>query len=260
MKTFDLLYLSPAIATCFENDPPAGDPPAGDPPAGDPPKGKTFTQDDLNRILADDRRKHQQRLEALQSQLEQSKLSETERAELNTRLEEMQASLRSKEEQAKIDQRKLEDKHKNELTQLMSRAESAERQYREFRIERELKDAALEGEAFNANQVVTLLRSQTKIATDGSVQVEFQIPNETTGALEAQLKTPAEAVKFLKDAPEAYGNLFKSNVVSGIGGNSATGGLTPGKEVDVSTLTIEQYAELRKKNPAALGLRAAAKA
>ena len=60
----------------------------------------------------------------------------------------------------------------------------------------------------------------------------------------------------MKQLPETWGNLFKSNIVSGIGGTSATGGHASGSgRVDVKKLTTEQYMELRKKNPAALGLR-----
>ena len=69
--------------------------------------------------------------------------------------------------------------------------------------------------------------------------------------------TPEEAIKRMKQLPETYGNLFKSGVVGGIGAASATGGLTPGSngKVDTTKLTMDQYLELRKKNPAAVGLR-----
>ena len=61
----------------------------------------------------------------------------------------------------------------------------------------------------------------------------------------------------MKELPELYGNLFKSGVVSGIGGNSATGGLAPGAngQVDVRKLSPTQYREIREKNPELLGLR-----
>ena len=60
----------------------------------------------------------------------------------------------------------------------------------------------------------------------------------------------------MKELPELYGNLFKSGVVSGIGGNSDTGGLSPGANghVDVRKLSPTQYREIRQKNPELLGL------
>ena len=53
-----------------------------------------------------------------------------------------------------------------------------------------------------------------------------------------------------------YANLFKSNVVAGVGANSATVGLAPGSNgrIDVRKMTPEQYAKLRKESPELLGL------
>ncbi len=67
--------------------------------------------------------------------------------------------------------------------------------------------------------------------------------------------TPDEIVKRMKELGD-HANLFKGNVIGGLGANSATGGNTPGSDgrVDVTTLTMEQYAKLRKENPALLGL------
>jgi hypothetical protein len=52
-------------------------------------------------------------------------------------------------------------------------------------------------------------------------------------------------------------NLFNKNVVSGVGGNSAIGGLTPGSngKIDPRTVTPEQYMKIRKEKPELLGLK-----
>ena len=62
---------------------------------------------------------------------------------------------------------------------------------------------------------------------------------------------------FTGEFYDLYGNLFKSGVVSGIGGNSATGGLAPGAngQIDVRKLSPTQYREIREKNPELLGLK-----
>jgi hypothetical protein len=75
-----------------------------------------------------------------------------------------------------------------------------------------------------------------------------------TGQAIMTQRTPDEAVERLK---ELQPNLFKANVVSGVGGNSATGGVAPGADgsVDVSRLTTAQYIELYKKDPAKVGIR-----
>jgi hypothetical protein len=62
--------------------------------------------------------------------------------------------------------------------------------------------------------------------------------------------SPAAAVKRMKELAEVHGNLFKSNVVSGVGGSSGTA--NPGK-IDMRKLTPQQYAKLRRENPSALG-------
>ena len=87
------------------------------------------------------------------------------------------------------------------------------------------------------------------------VMVDLLAPNPESGAYEVTQMTPAEAVKRMKEMSE-WRNLFKANVVSGVGANSATGGLTPGSGgvVDVRKLTPTQYQKLRKENPEALGL------
>jgi hypothetical protein len=223
--------------------------------------GKLFTQDDVNRFLADDRRKHKAKIDELQDQLETVKMSDEQREALESRLESLQSELESKEEKAKREKAKIETQYKEQLTQLQTQAKTWEQKYRESTINRSLKDAAVEGDAFNPDQVVLLLRQQTKIETDedGVEHVKVFIEEvDETGETKTLSYSPKEAIEMMRDKPEKYGNLFKHNVVSGVGGNSATGGLTPGKDgrVDLSRLTPEQYRQLRKDNPTALGLRA----
>jgi hypothetical protein len=88
------------------------------------------------------------------------------------------------------------------------------------------------------------------------VVVEFPDKDATNGQEVMTTRTPAEAVKRMTEIPE-FQNLFKRNVVSGVGGNSAIGGLTPGSNgrIDVRNLTHEQYLKVRAENPELLGLR-----
>jgi hypothetical protein len=69
-------------------------------------------------------------------------------------------------------------------------------------------------------------------------------------------RTPEDAVKRMKELPTLFGNLFKANVVSGVGAGSATGGANSGTgRADVRKISTDQYMELRKKDPKALGLK-----
>lgn len=272
MSCFDL-YLSPAFFGCFDNDP-AGDPPVGDPPAGDPPADatKTFTQEQLNKILADDRRKHQQALlktETTYKELLSSNqnLSAKERAALEENLGIVQGQLRTKEETAKMERKQLEEQFNAKLSEKDKAAAEWEGRYRESTISRSLQDAAVTNDAFSPDQIVTILRPMTKLieVVDESTKkptgyyrpvIEFPDKDSTTGEPITTTRTPEEAVKRMKELPEKYGNLFKSNVVSGIGSNS-TAGLPAGSggKIDVRSLTPAQYREIRAKNPELLGLR-----
>ena len=79
--------------------------------------------------------------------------------------------------------------------------------------------------------------------------VDFPDTDPTTGEAIVTLHTPESAVKRMKELPAIYGNLFKTGVVSGIGFESATGGLASGQsgKLDVRKLTPQQYAEIRAR-------------
>ena len=67
------------------------------------------------------------------------------------------------------------------------------------------------------------------------------------------------AVKRMKELPDLYGNLFKSNVVSGIGASSATGGLMSGGKGNLDLEKVAQdpvlYRKIRAEHPEWLGLK-----
>jgi hypothetical protein len=93
----------------------------------------------------------------------------------------------------------------------------------------------------------------TKMVGD-SPMIDFPDISEDTKEPIVKQMTPTEAVERMKQLPHIHGNLFKSNVVGGVGAGSATGG-TPGSgKVDLKKITMEQYQQLRKTNPKALGL------
>lgn len=194
-------------------------------------------------------------------------LTEKERQTLQENLETIQGQLRSKEQQANQEKRELEATYKTKLAATEKRAEEAELRWRDSTITRALQDAASEHEAYNNKQVVTILKDMTRLVETidertgkGSgqfnVMVEFPDKDATTGQEIKTSKTPSEAVKRMTEIAE-FQNLFRKNVVSGVGGNSAIGGLTPGSNgrIDPRTLSPDQYLKVRAENPELLGLR-----
>jgi hypothetical protein len=250
------LYASAPELVCYDGD---GAPaPVAAPPAS-PPEGapKTLTQAEFDKALAEDKRKHQtqyQKLEQqLQSTLESAKLTGEERTKLEESLEDVRKQLRTKEEQAKIEKKKLEEDFTGKLSAAEKRAVEAEKRWHDSTIERALRDAATAEDAFNSDIVVTVLRGQAKFTDGEQVMVDVLTVDPDTGEKKVLQMSPNEAIKHMKADPTRYGNLFKSGVVGGIGG-SASGHLPQGGKIDIKNLTQDQYMKLRKENPAALGL------
>jgi hypothetical protein len=235
----------------------------------EPPK---FTQDDLNRLLAEDRRKHQAQITKIQQTLEETltskNLTTQEREQLAQRLEDMQKETRTREQQQAHERKQLEEQFNTKVEEEKKGRVLWENRYRESMVERALQDAAVTGESWQPEQVVTMLRGMTRISEEldektkkgtgkFKVVVDFPDTDPNTGEPSVTLHTPESAVKRMKELPARYGNLFKSGVVSGIGASSATGGIAPGSsgKLDVRKLTPQQYQDIRAKNPELLGLR-----
>jgi hypothetical protein len=175
--------------------------------------------------------------------------------------------LRTKEQQLTLEKRQLEEQYQAKVEESAKKAQVWEALFRDSTIERSLQDAAVKHEAFNPAQVVTQLRPWTRVIEvmdeksgkpTGKYKPVVDMPDmdATTNEQVIMNRSPEEAVKRMKEMPEQWGNLFRSNVVSGIGSSSATGGLMPGQggKIDVRKLTPQQYREIREKNPELLGL------
>ena len=276
---FNSLYLSRPWSACFEGEDDATKAAAEKAAAeaaaaAAAAAGKTFTQDDVNRIVATDRRKLEDALKKTEKQyqdlLASQSLTEQERKALQANLEMVQGQLRSKEEQLLLEKKQLQETYAGKLQEMEKKASFFETLYRDSTIERALQDAAVKHEAWSPSQVVTLLRGQTKMLEETDPKtgkltgkfkpmVEMQAVNSTTGEAESKAYTPEDAVKKMKDTPDTWGNLFRSGVVSGIGAGTATGGLMPGQSgrldaAAIRKLTQEQFREIRANHPEWLGL------
>jgi hypothetical protein len=232
---------------------------------------KAFSQDDVNKMLAEDRRKHQAKLQEVETKLkaalDSNTLSEKDRKALQENLETVQGQLRSKEEQLALEKKQLQEQYAAQLKEAHEKASFFETLYRDSTVERALTDAAVKNDAFSPSQLVTQLRPLTKLVPEVDPKtgkptgkfrpmVEMQAVNQTTGEMETKTYTPEDAVKKMKDDPATWGNMFRSGVVSGIGSSSATGGLTSGNgQIDLRKITPQQYLEIRQKNPELLRAR-----
>lgn len=275
-------YWSDAILACFDSDDPADDPSGDTLPSGegddtvsgsedDPPskpKGKTFTQDEVNKLIAKEKYRNRAALEQAESSyqelLENSQLTDQQRQNLQERLEMVQGQLRTKEQQAADEKKRLKSEYDNKLKSAQTQAQYWEGRFNDSTISRELQDAAVGGEAYNPAQIVTLLRSNTKLVKepgeDGrpdefKVVVDFNDVDSETGQPIVTTRTPKEAVERMKELPEIYGNLFRSNVVSGIGSGSDAGvRKNADGTVDLRELAKDpvRFRKMLKENPSVI--------
>lgn len=219
--------------------------------------GKTFSQEEMNKILADDRRKHQgqtrQALEELESLKAKAELTAQEREDLETRISSMRSEIMTKEELAKKAKDKTDNAHKDEVTTVTKDRDHWKGKYTESTIQRTITDAAVANDAHVPEQIVAILRPNTQLveALDAEgkptgeliPKVKFSDTDKDGKPVTLDLTIP-EAVKRMREI-EKYLNLFKGEGVGGIGSLSRPGG----KDADLKTLAKDPkaYREARKK-------------
>jgi hypothetical protein len=255
------LYPECRFVLCYEGDDSGdtggdtGD--GGNAGGGEPVAFTPEQQERVNKILAKEKREHQAKFEKLEASLtqlaEDKNLSEQDKEKIAKDAEDLRKQLRTRETQAEVDRKNTEAKYKNELEETKAAAEKWESMFKQSTVQRELLDAAAQGDAYEPSQIVQLLQPQTELKEEDGrfkVMINFQDVDEKTGDPIETLRTPTEAVARMKELKRSR-NLFNSGVVGGIGGDNVGG--SEG-DLDVSSLTQEQYRKLRAENPERLGL------
>lgn len=208
-------------------------------------------QSKVNQMLAEHKRNLQREAaqakeahEALRQQVE-GLLNGKSLDEAREEMEATAAKLRSAEEQRKLD----EAKYAKELKSAREIATSSHQKYRNLAIGRALSDAAhpLASTPAAANLIAKELFDKSDVDDNGVVTVELEVEEE--GQRVKKKLSPSQAVAILESRPSEWGPLFKSTVKGGT--SDGTEGIlrkNNGK-LDVSSMDMKQYAELRKKNP-----------
>jgi hypothetical protein len=206
----------------------------------------------VNKFLAEDRRKHTERYAALEGEykvlLDNQNLTTEARDSLQGRLDDLQASQRTTEQQVEYERKQAEEKFQNVVKTEKQRADHWEDKYKTNEIQRSLQDAAVAADAFNPSHIVALLQPGTELkeGENGELvpMVKFADIDEKTGEPTETLRTPTEAVKRMRELPQIHGCLFKSNVVSGVGsGSGEAAGAS--SDIDYTKMTPEYYREHR---------------
>jgi hypothetical protein len=233
-----------------------------------------FSQADLSKMIAEDRKKTSQQVATIQKTLEETLTSKNltvkEREELAAKLDDVQRQSMTREQALAHDKKQAEDAAKTRVAEAEKREKAWEAKFKEQLVESTLDKVTADPDFFQPSQVKTILKGfgvqleQVRDEATGQMtdRYEVVVPNfeDRNGAGEKVFSkyTPEQAVKRMKELSAVYGNMVRSSIVSGIGSGSGAGVAT-GQGIDPRNMSTAQYMELRKKNPAALGLRAGRK-
>ena len=229
---------------------------------GGDPKTLTLTQDQLNKMMADNRRKlaqqNQQLAQELETLREQSNLTTQQREELEARINQLQEQYMTKEEIAKKEQVKLVKLAEGEKIQLKSEVESWRLRYSTATVQRSLTDAAVEGKAVSPEQLVAILGTTTSlqpvIGDDGKPTgdyapvVKFHDVDSNGKPIVLDL-SPQQAVKRMRELPQKFGNLFQSDATAGLGLHSGSDAGTGGSPPVSALKDLDAYAKWRSTHP-----------
>jgi len=238
---------------------PPATPPAVPPSQPQPQPQSTYTQAQLNTMIANERRSLQEKLNATTKQLEELRDSqsttEEQRIQLQSQIEELQSQFQTKEQQQTAAMQKLQKKYE---TDIASHTESTNRW--RSRFENQLMTAdfsryAAAADAFDVDQIAAILRPLTKVVErqdggkpTGEFTSEVSFTAKGQDGKPVQLKLSIEdAIKAMKEWPEKYGNLFKTKAKGGLGEDNAPTGQSKGNLELKPEMSMEDYLEFRKQ-------------
>lgn len=260
--TVSYLYADPFLAVFEEGDPaPSISQPAPDPaPAPTPTseaKPQVFDQEKVNKIVADEKRKHQEQLKKALAEIDalttRSSLTEKERAELEARLETVRSESLTKEQLAKKKLKELQDEKDGRIKQLELEKKEWEDRYMNTTIQRSLVDAAAKHQAYAPEQIVYMLKDNTRLVKEldeegkptGNYVAKVKLQDTSPEGQPVTLEfSPDAAVERMKEL-DKYKNLFQAEGTGGLGLLSSP----PSKKADLATLASdpEAYRKARKE-------------
>lgn len=279
-----LLLTLPIRSRMYYNDPPSSPPPPPTPPPVSPPPppavppvppppppiaggggDRTFTQADVDRMMAEHRKGLQKQNQELIDQLEalrqNTSLTQQQKDELETRIQTLSQQHLTKEQAAQEEFSKLKKKYEKETKELADKEVVWKSRFENVMADNALAVGANMAGARSAKQLQMMFRNQVKVVEvvgdDGKptgtwearMPVEITDP-KTKAKSTIELPVP-EAITKLKENDE-FANLFSAEGRSGFGGNNFNGNGYGGKNGDMpdfAKMTHEEYSEWRKKQP-----------
>lgn len=235
----------------------------GDPSGSKSGEVKTYTEEEVQSIIKNERQREQEKTRAMIGELDQLKknknLTEQEKQTLESKIDELKNSLLTKEELAAKEKEKLTTQHKADIEKLTGERDNWRNLFQLSSIQRAISDAAIANEAFSPEQISAILLPHTRLheETDdqgtpsGKFTPKVKLTEMKDGKETILDLTVDDAVKRMKDTPEKYGNLFKSNAQGGLGLGE---NIRAGRPTDVKNMSPDEYQKRRKKMGAGAGL------
>jgi len=225
-------------------------------------EGKTFTQDELNAILAKDRREHKEKNSSLLDEIEALKakqnLTNEERENLEAKVKELRQTNMTAEQLKKEQEEKLRTDYEGKLTAALREKEDWKKLFTTTEIQRSIVDAAAAHEAYVPAQVVAILGPTTRLSEalddegkpTGKYTPLVSLQDVKEGKPITLELTPEDAVKRMSEMDQ-FLNLFKGKGAGGIGGQNRGGSGKGGKltQAEAASKGPEFYRKWVKENP-----------
>jgi hypothetical protein len=219
---------------------------------------KTFTQDEVNSIVAKEVGDFKTKVKTLQdtveSTLNNAKLAKGEKEALENKLKESMTTV----ELAEREKQRITSETAKQLEITTEAAKNWQNRFMTSTIRRDLYDAAISNDAFSPEQIATLLSGAATLEEilegdkpTGNFVTKVALDDKDTKGNPIKLVlTASEAVKKMKEMPDRFGNLFKGALKTGTG-TDGTG--KAGKEMTLAEAAKD--AQTYRENRTKLGMK-----
>ena len=220
--------------------------------------GSTFTQDQVNSMLAEQKRKMQKtvndQVKKIENLSKTANLTKEEKDNLAKQVSTIKTTLETEKQRAAREKAEQKNQFDQQVSELTAERDRYKGLYEGSTIKRSISDAASANKAINNAQVMAILEPNTSLIEDidddgiglGTYKpvVKFADKDKEGNSVQVQY-TPAEAVKRMTELSD-FANLFES---TNKGGAGKTNEGESGKATDLKSAanSNEDWAENRKK-------------
>lgn len=198
--------------------------------------GKTYSQEEFDKLSAAQRHSYKKEMEKQAVELEKlandKRLSQEERDAYAKRVEEVESQYKTDKQLAEEKAKKTETDYKKKLESTEKERDTFKSKYSNTLIDNELTQEAAAADEVIPGQLKKFLRPDTILVeeiTDGKATgnqvVRINFDDVDSDGKPTKLVLPVkEAVKRMKEIPERFGNFFKGVGTAGVGAGNGKGG------------------------------------